>query len=653
MFSADNISLGIGARKLLDHISFTINSGDRIGLVGVNGAGKSTLFKIIIGLEELDEGNFTFPSNLTIGYLPQEIVSNNMERSVWDEAASAFMHIKELEEELEILNEKIKTEDAGPLEQILEKHASITAKLEESEAYKIDSLISSVLSGLGFSKDSFKRPLGSFSGGWIMRANLARLLLSKPELLLLDEPTNHLDLSSVIWLEKWLQDYKGSVVIISHDQVFLDSVVNRIFELDSGSLTSWNGNYSAYIEQKDIERRQRQAEIKNLSARLAELERFIERFRSKATKAKQVQSRIKEYEKLKAEMPTATLSTSNSHFSFPDPERSGRIVVNGEEIGKSFDAVIFKGFNFTIERGDRIGVVGDNGAGKSTLAKVVAGVDQDFQGNIEYGHNVRPSYFAQHQAAELASELTVLETAESANTLDSSQLARDILGAFLFRGDDVNKKVKALSGGEKSRLALAKIMLSPGNFMVLDEPTNHLDINSRKALKKALTSYEGTLLIVSHDRFFMDGIVNKIWHLEAGDITQYPGTLKEYMEYQQKKLEDEEKNSEKTINSVKPNLETDTKQIKSNRDKRRLAAAQREEFNKKAGPLKKQISKFESDIEKLEGELSLLEKTLSDPSTYQDEDKAKEINLEYSNNKKQLQELYTLWENASNELEKI
>ena len=647
MFSANKIHLAIGNRPLLDGVSFTLHPEDRVGLSGMNGAGKSTLLRIMAGLTEPDSGVFIKQAEASLGYLPQEIVAPDLEKTVWEEAASALTHIRELATELEELHESLKSAPGHDLERLLQREAEISSKLEHSGAYEMDSRIASVLSELGFSEDSFHKPLSTFSGGWIMRVRLAAILLLSPDLLLLDEPTNHLDLSSVMWLENWLSAYKGTVVLVSHDQTFMDSVVNRIFELEAGKLSAWNGNFSSWLEQKEKIRIQEEARIKNINLRLAELERFIQRFRSKATKARQVQNRLKEYERLKADLPQGVRTSKGINFSFPDPERSGSVVARGYGVSKKFNSSLFKGVDFIISRGDRIAVVGDNGAGKSTLARIIAGEEKDFDGKIEYGHNVRCSWFAQHQAASLDPDRTVLETVLQGD--GESKRARDICGAFLFRGDDVDKKVGSLSGGEKSRVALASILFSPGNFLILDEPTNHLDIISRKMLKQAISSYKGTLLIVSHDRFFLDSLVNRVWHLDHGEFEQYPGDLKEFID---SKKEKSGLDKHKTVLPLEQKTEERAGRL-SNREKRRKAAAERAEFKKMAGPVMDEITACEKEIEALEEKKAELEILLADPGIYQDEERAREVNMEYGETGRRLETLYDSWEDASSRLEEI
>ena len=655
MFSADKISFSVGDRVVLDRVSFTMNPGDRAGLSGLNGAGKTTLLKIMAGRVEPDSGRFIAPGDSSTGYLPQEVVAGDLAKTVWDEAHAAFSGLMERKAGLDRLRERLELMDArvdpAGFDRLVQQEAELSGTLEQAGLYELDARTGAVLAGLGFDESAFHRPLSEFSGGWIMRARLAAILLASPDLLLLDEPTNHLDLSSVMWLENWLSEYRGAVVLVSHDQTFMDRVVNRIFELDRGRLATWKGDLSSWLVQKEKMRLQEEARARNINLRLGELDRFIRRFRSKATKARQVQNRIKEYERLKAELPESGGGGGRIHFSFPEPERCGRVVVAGYSVSRKFDNYLFRDVDFMVSRGDRIALVGDNGVGKSTLARIIAGEERAFEGEMEYGHNVKCSWFAQHQAAALDPDQTVLEVV--AGNHGDVKRARDVCGAFLFSGDDVDKKISTLSGGEKSRAALARILFSPGNFLILDEPTNHLDIISRQMLKRAIQSFRGTVLIVSHDRFFLDGLANRVWHMENGELEQFPGGLGDYLEV----LKGRERGAcqaEVMRSDRQEYARAAAGEGKlSNRDRRRLAAAERERFRKAAGPVQEEISGYESRIEELEEKRSGLEALLADPDIYNDPDRAREINVEYAESGKALDELYEAWEDASSRLEKI
>ncbi|MBN1404206.1 MAG: ABC-F family ATP-binding cassette domain-containing protein, partial [Opitutales bacterium] len=530
MLALEGISLRFGEKALFDEISVRIGARDRIGLIGANGAGKTTLFRIIMGEVEPDSGNVDKAAYATLGYLPQETLTKPG-RSVFDEAASAFEGIHALRRRLEQAEERLHSlshEDSA-YNDTLQIIGELEHRLQDMEADKMKARVERVLLGLGFSMSDMPRDCGEFSGGWQMRIALARLLLSEPSLLLLDEPTNHLDLDSLRWLEKYLQNYEGAIILISHDRAFLDGLCTRIFHLTRSRLDAYRSNYSGFEEQAAARYEQILQAQKSQERKLAQTERFIERFRFKASKARQVQSRIKALDKVeRIEIDQDEKHLGN--FKFPPPERCAHEVFRLSKLVKRYDEhTVLNNLDLEITRGERIAVVGVNGAGKSTLARVLAGVETYEGGEMKIGERVNVSYFAQHQSAELDPEKSVMDIA-SAQASDAMRLrVRDILGSFLFSGSDVMKPAKVLSGGEKNRLALVRILLRPTNCLILDEPTNHLDMASKEMLRDALDMWEGTIIIVSHDRDFLDPLVGRVIEVAPGRVRSFIGNVSDYI----------------------------------------------------------------------------------------------------------------------------
>ncbi len=681
MFAVSEISYSIGARLLFEKVSFSIQPGQRAGLVGPNGAGKTTLLKIIADINQPDEGRIIKPSGAVTGYLPQELSAEEFNGTVWAEASKAFEKVHQKARELEKVHQELaasaNNHDGSRLTKLLERQHELTLFLEQSGFYEQDARTATVLSGLGFDKADFHRPLSQFSGGWKMRASLARLLLTSPDLLLLDEPTNHLDIDSVTWLEDWLMQQKGALLLVSHDEHFLNRLSQRIISLEQRTAVIYQGNYHAYLEQSAERKRQLEAQEKTRQAKIKETERFIERFRAKATKARQVQSRIKMLEREKQMNPSEPSGPSESsvNFSFPEPERSGRDVVVGEGIGKTYECAnpeqkgspgrieVFRDLAFRIERGDHIAVVGPNGSGKSTLAKIIAGVVQPDSGTIKWGHNVSVSYFGQHQASELPQEATVLEAMGQAPGSEATQRVRDLLGAFLFNSDMVKSRVKNLSGGEKSRLALARMLLNPANLLVLDEPTNHLDITSKQVVKNALKNFTGSFVLVSHDRAFMEGIVSRVWEVRNGILKDHLGGIEDYLDSLDKsnhKPDDAEKEGHETAAEPKCKATaTDGNSAAGNssqkrpsaRELRRQAALEREMQRKKLGPLKAKVKDAEEKLLTLETRKEELEALLAEPAVHADGPRMKKLNSEYKNILQLIDETYILWEKSEEALQ--
>ena len=537
MVSINNITVEFGGYTLFDNVSFAINPRDRIGLVGKNGAGKSTLLKILIGKQTPTAGQVVVPDSYTVGYLPQQMAVADG-RTVLEETLQAFAHLHALQENIEHITQqlvkRIDYESDGyhklieQLNDANDHYHILGGDNQEGDAEK-------TLIGLGFKRSDFARATSEFSGGWRMRIELAKILQQRPQLLLLDEPTNHLDIESIQWLEDYLKDYNGALTLISHDRAFLDNVTNRTIELLLGKAYDYKVNYSKYVVLRRERREQQLAAYENQQRMIEKTEEFIERFRYKATKSNQVQSRIKQLEKVER-IEIDDEDTRSLHIKFPSAPRSGQVALTVKDAGKRYgEQTVFAGANITVERGEKIAFVGRNGEGKTTMLRMVVGNLPYETGEIKIGHNVHIGYYAQNQDEIMDNSITVFDTLDRVAVGDVRTKLRDILGAFLFRGDDVDKKVQILSGGERSRLAMAKLMLQPYNFLTLDEPTNHMDMRSKDVLKNALMHYDGTLLVVSHDREFLDGLVSKVYEFRDGCVKEYLGGINDFL--RQRKIE--------------------------------------------------------------------------------------------------------------------
>lgn len=637
----------MGDRELLDGVSTFINPGERIGLVGPNGAGKSTLLKIIMGIQECDEGSIALSNEETLGYLPQDGVDPDFSLSVIEEVESAFAELFELEMKVKDIQERLgETEhDSKEYTRLMERYGKLQTELESSGLYGLRSEVEKVLMGLGFTEEDFHRNTKEFSGGWLMRIALAKLLLKRPTYLLLDEPTNHLDIESLQWIENFLNSYEGAVVVVSHDKAFLDTITNRTLALRNGEISDYAGNYSFYEKKWEEERELLMNAKKNQEKQIKETQEFIDRFRYKASKASQVQSRVKQLEKL--ERIELEDEQSKVSFRFPEPPRSGQVVMKLENLHKSYgDNPVFRGIDYEIERGDKIAVVGPNGAGKSTLIRILAGNEPFQKGERIEGHNVTVNYFAQHQADELNPKRDALETLQDAGSDAKESRLRTILGCFLFQGDDVFKKVKVLSGGEKSRLALAKMLLSPANLLIFDEPTNHLDMSSKNILQQAIQQYEGTCLIVSHDRDFLDPIVNKVLDVQPGHIKTYLGNVSYYLTRKK-----EEAEAEATEPSSQKEAQEESQL--SRKEQRRIEAERRNELSRQTKPIRKKIEAIEKEIEKKEFRKEEIEEEMAQPDFYDDAENVKKFSLEYDQLKADLTDCYSKWEEYQSRIERI
>jgi ATP-binding cassette, subfamily F, member 3 len=647
-----SLSKSFGGRVLLDSVSWQIDDGDRVGLAGPNGAGKTTLLKMMAGMEEPDRGLITKPAGLTVGYLPQDGLSHSG-RTVREEAGLAFKRLLDMRAEIASLEDRLgdDTLPESEHEAMLSRYSDLQEEFRRLEGYSIDLRITTVLRGLGFSPADFDRPSETFSGGWQMRIALAKLLLGRPGLLLLDEPTNHLDLEARNWLEEYLSTYPHAVILVSHDRFFLDAVVTRITEIGLRTLTDYVGNYSAFLRERDARMELLRQRKKEQDDELERMQAFINRFRYQATKAAQVQSRIKMVEKIvPIEIPP---ERKRVHFSFPDCAKSGRTVLDLKNVAKSYGAVhVFSGVNLHIERGDRIALVGPNGAGKSTMMRMLSAVEAPDTGARLEGHQVVMQYFAQDEATRLDPTLTVYQTLAGDAPIHMVPHIRNILGGFLFSGDDVDKPVRVLSGGERTRLAVARMLLRPSNTLLLDEPTNHLDLDSKDVLLDALEDFGGTLIFVSHDRYFVDKLATKIVEIGGGGALIYPGTYEEFL-WSRKQREasiaapaaapaartaaaqpkpaqpdSAAKNGGGAAGTGKASAAAQSKpqpqpQISYDERKRQEAEARRE--RKAADAKKRRIDELESRIAEREQAIKDIEATMSAPGFYDNHEQAKPV----------------------------
>ena len=645
MLEARNITLTAGTKDLLNNASFRIGNRDRVGLVGLNGTGKSTLLRFIeetgTGSAMIAEGQLIRSSDTTIGYLPQEIsFEDDMDKTAMVYVLQANRKLNELSSSIENmqreLDEPHQDHRSPRYHKLIERYSEASQEFERLGGYRLEADAKKILGGLGFSEDDCSKKVGEFSGGWQMRLLIARLLLEKPTLLLLDEPTNHLDIDSLRWLENYLLGYEHSCIIVSHDRFFLDKITTRTLEINFRTIHEYKGNYSFYEKEKAQRFELMMSRYKNDMKKMARLQAFVDRFRYKATKARQAQSRLRQLQKLEAELQAPEEDLSAISFSFPKAARSGREVLRLEHVSKSWPQpdgsriTVLKDIDLEIMREDRIAVVGSNGAGKTTLCRIISN-DLDFEGNMVYGHNVSLNYFAQHQAEDLDPRKTVLqEMMDAAPDAGAQRSVRDILGCFLFSGDSVNKKNAVLSGGEKSRLSLAKILLQSSNLLVMDEPTNHLDMRSKDMLIDALEKYDGTLILVSHDRYFLDSIVNKVVEVKNSSITVYLGSYAEYLE---KAWEEERK---------KETVETGRKSDGSSRQPLHGKTA-RPRRNRHTG----EAEKLEKKIQKLEAEKQEYEKTMGSADFYSMPDTETRETIErYHKLCAEIELLYEAWESA-------
>ena len=655
MISINNLSVEFSAKSLFDNINYVINKKDKIALVGKNGAGKSTMLKIIAGLQQPTSGNVAVPRDITIGYLPQQMTLNDT-MSVIEEVRSAFAHIDKLKERLDKYNEELATRtdyESDSYQELIENMTSLTERLAMEESENAEAEIEKTLIGLGFTRNDFNRPTSEFSGGWRMRIELAKLLLRRPDVLLLDEPTNHLDIESIQWLESFLTTKADAVVLVSHDRAFIDNVTNRTIEISMGKIYDYSVNYSKFVELRKERIEQQMRAYQNQQKQIQDTEDFIERFRYKATKSVQVQSRIKQLAKIER-IEVDEVDTSHLNLKFPPAPRSGDYPVIADNVGKAYgDHQVFDNATFTIKRGEKVAFVGKNGEGKSTLVKCIMG-EIPFTGNLKIGHNVKIGYFAQNQAQLLDGEISVFDTIDRVAVGDIRTKIRDILGAFMFGGEASDKKVKVLSGGEKTRLAMIRLLLEPVNLLILDEPTNHLDMKTKDILKQAIKDFDGTVIVVSHDREFLDGLVEKVYEFGGGQVKECLGGIYDFLEKKKlaslQELEISKSRPSRPDKTVEPKPQPQSKQepqpaAQQNEQPRRQSYAEQREHEKMARRARKKVEEAEAEIARIEGLIKETEAEIAGGRT------DTEIFDKHSSLNKQLENAMSIWELASMDLD--
>lgn len=644
MISVDQLVVSFGGFDLLKGISFLVTPKDRIGLVGKNGAGKSTLLKILAGLQQPTTGAVSCPKDLRIGYLPQHMAVTDT-RSVFEETCGAFDEILDMKKEIDRIGHEIAVREdyeSDDYLNLLNRLTELNDRFQIAGGVNMEAEIELTLKGLGFERTDFERQTSEFSGGWRMRIELAKILLKKPDIFLLDEPTNHLDIESIQWLEELLRGYNGAVVLISHDKAFLNNVTNRTIEISLGQIYDFKANYDRYLELRKEQRETQLAAYRNQQKMIEDTEQFIERFRYKATKAVQVQSRTKMLEKLeRIEIDEEDNTRLNIRFS--PAVRSGTVVVDCKHLSKSYGSLrVLDDIHLTIERGEKVAFVGKNGEGKTTLARIIIN-DLDHKGEMKTGHNVRIGYFAQNQAQRLDENLTVLETVDQIAVGEVRTKIRDILGAFMFSGDEVEKKVKVLSGGERTRLAMIRLMLEPVNFLVLDEPTNHLDMRSKERLKQALIDYDGTVLVVSHDREFLDGLVNCVYEFKNKKIRQHLGGIYDFLNKKKmESLRELEQKSKPAASELSTGKTPDDVPA-------RVSYEERKEINKNISRMEKNIARSEDEITRLEKEIGETDRVMSNPEWTADQS----LFEQYELLKVSLKKLTEEWEKQNAEYEEL
>jgi len=640
MISINNLDFHFGSRTLYEDANLHIKPKDKIGLIGLNGTGKSTLLRVLVGEYKPDRGTIQMSREITLGFLNQDLLSYDTHESILSVAMQAFEEALELQKKIdEILAEF----EADYRDELVDKLAKLQEQFEALDGYNMQSKSEEILEGLGFSTEELQRPLKTFSGGWRMRVMLAKILLQKPSLLLLDEPTNHLDLPSIKWLETYLSDYEGAVIIVSHDREFLDKTTNMTVEVAQQKLNVYAGNYSFYLEEKALRNEIQKGAFENQQAQIRQAERFIERFKAKASKAKQAQSRVKALDKLER-IEDVAADAPKVNFKFQFKTEPGRHILRLEHISKRYgDKLILQNTNVNIERGDKIALIGANGKGKSTLMRIIAGTEP-VEGKRQLGHNVIMAFYAQHQLESLNVENEILQELTEAGSQRNEMELRTILGSFLFTGDQVFKKIKVLSGGEKSRVALAKTLISEANFLLLDEPTNHLDMQSVNILIQALEQYEGTFVVISHDRYFVENVANKIWYIEDYQLKEYPGTYHEYEYWQEQREKDARKNSVKTD---KPTPKTEVT------EKPKTYGSEQNNLQNDLKKLNQQLKQVEQEVQHLEREITGYEIQLADPKIYTNVNTMQETTQKFEKAKKALNQQNDLWENLMESIDQL
>ena len=640
MISIEGLTVEFGGNPLFDNITYVVNKRDRIALVGKNGAGKTTMLKIIAGLQAPSSGSVNRPRDLSIGYLPQQMQLSDT-RTVMQEAEQAFAHIFEMQKRVDSMNEELASRtdyESEEYQELIERVSTATEQLALAGSNNYQAEIERTLMGLGFVRSDFDRPTAEFSGGWRMRIELAKLLLQRHDVLLLDEPTNHLDIESIQWLETFLATRAGAVMLVSHDRAFIDNVTTRTIEISLGKIYDYQVNYSKYVVLRQERLEQQQRAYENQQKQIQDTEAFIERFRYKATKAVQVQSRIKQLEKIER---IEVDEIDNSHISlrFPPAPRSGDYPIIAEEVRKCYgDHLVFDHATFTLKRGEKVAFVGKNGEGKSTLVKCIMG-EIPFDGALKLGHNVKIGYFAQNQASLLDGTITVFDTIDRVAVGDIRTKIRDILGAFMFGGEASDKKVSVLSGGEKTRLAMIRLLLEPVNLLILDEPTNHLDMRTKDVLKKAIAEFEGTVIIVSHDREFLDGLVEKVYEFGGGRVQEHLGGIYDFLE--KKKID--------SLRQLELSQKATTKSAPAEKSEGKISYEERKELARRIKKAERTVTTIEEEISGIEYAIDILEQKLSTPEGAAD----MQLYEEHGKLKKQLDEVMERWESATEELDEL
>ncbi len=651
--SINSLKVEFSAKCLFDNISYIINPKDKIALVGKNGAGKSTMLKIIAGLQKPTSGNVAMPRDTTVGFLPQHINVSDTS-TVIDEVRSAFSHVDEMKARLDDLNDQLATRtdyESDAYQELIEAMTTLSDRLAIEQSENFEAEMEKTLIGLGFLRSDFNRPTSEFSGGWRMRIELAKILLRRPDVLLLDEPTNHLDIESIQWLETFLITKANAVVLVSHDRAFIDNVTNRTIEISLGKIYDYSVNYSKYLVLRQERLEQQMRAYQNQQKMIQDTEDFIERFRYKATKSVQVQSRIKQLAKIER-IEVDEVDTSHLNLKFPPAPRSGDYPVIADNVGKAYgEHQVFDNATFTIKRGEKVAFVGKNGEGKSTLVKCIMG-EIPYTGTLKIGHNVKIGYFAQNQASLLDGELSVFDTIDHVAVGDIRTKIRDILGAFMFGGEASEKKVKVLSGGEKTRLAMIRLLLEPVNLLILDEPTNHLDIKTKDILKQAIKDFDGTVIVVSHDREFLDGLVEKVYEFGGGQVKECLGGIYEFLEKKKlASLTELERNAIRPIaakmggESVAANKQQQTPSAQQS--ERKLSYAEQREREKLVRKARKKVEEAEAEISRIEQEIAEIESVIAAGNPPAD------IYDRHASTTKQLENAMSLWELASMEYDEI
>lgn len=650
MISIEGLSVAFGGNTLFDNITYVINKKDRIALVGKNGAGKSTMLKIIAGLQAPTSGNVNMPKDLTVGYLPQQMNLSDT-RTVMEEAEQAFSHIFELQSRIERMNTELSERtdyESEYYQELIERVSNANEQLALIGASNYQAEIEKTLIGLGFTREDFGRDTSEFSGGWRMRIELAKLLLQRPDVLLLDEPTNHLDIESIQWLESFLSTRANAVVLVSHDRAFIDNVTTRTIEISLGRIYDYQVNYSRYVVLRQERLEQQMRTYENQQKQIQDTEAFIERFRYKATKSVQVQSRIKQLAKLER-VEVDEVDTSRLNLKFPPAPRSGDYPIIAEGVGKNYGShVVFSNATFTIKRGEKVAFVGKNGEGKSTLVKCIM-CEIPYTGTLKIGHNVKIGYFAQNQASLLDESITVFDTIDRVAVGDIRTKIRDILGAFMFGGEASDKKVKVLSGGEKTRLAMIRLLLEPVNLLILDEPTNHLDMRTKDVLKQAIRDFNGTVILVSHDREFLDGLVSKVYEFGGGQVREHLGGIYDFLESRKlASLRELEQRATVSKTEKDGNISKDSASPAQSEDSK-LSYGEQKEFARRLRKAEKVVADIESEIAGLEKQIAEVEEKLATP------DGAADTSLYelHGQLKKQLDDVMWKWSEASEVLDKL